>query len=289
MNYSIIFAGHNKTVLEYLSRRTDVDVIHCFFHMRQIERDAEAVALCEVYGLPYSVVSNNKNIVETLRSLKRADLGICAGFEILSQEVFKWPKRGFINIHPSYLPTYRGAHPFYYMFMHNEKKGGVSLHQVVKDVDAGRIYARARFPILCEDDGASLARKANDLAVALLKKYLIRIVQGEVRGIENRGGSYFPPVIGRQYIHTNMSALEIYNLVRSQTLYGGCLLEIDGRVVCIQRAMLGWRKKDARETDRILGGEKVIRLRYENNIEVVLEVAESAELKFCRADGESKL
>lgn len=275
--YLILFAGHRSAVLEHLSRRTDVEIAHCFFHANQIGRHPDCVTLCEVYGVPYSVVASNQDIMRILGGMKRTDIGICCGFEILAEEVFRWPRRGFVNIHPSYLPSYRGAHPLYYMLLSNEREGGVTIHEVTKEVDRGRIYARAKYAITYDDDIASLWRRVDRASVALLRKYLMKIIRNEKRGIANSGGSYFPPVKGRQWIDLkNMSPIQIYNLVRSQGIYGGCLLEVDGQILCVTQAQFRWSASSIGSGARnVTVDGSVVRLPCSGNVELVLAVEES--------------
>jgi len=278
MRYSIIFAGSSTSVLEHLARRNDIHVARCFLHEKQVERHCEVVTLCEVYGLLYNVVSSNREMRAILGEIGDIDLGVCCGFEILSEEVFTWPRRGFINIHPSYLPFYKGAHPLYYMLLNNEKEGGVTIHEVTKDVDTGKILAQARYPILFEDDTTTLIPKIDNLAVALLKRYLIKIIRGELKGIDNKGGSYFPPVRGRQYIDLErMLPVQIYNLVRSQAIYGGCYLEIAGRVFCIDKATLKLNRKPANAEAEVSVEEGEICVNFNNSIQMILRIKESSE------------
>jgi len=246
--YSITFTGSNTSILEYLARREDIHLSCCFFHKRSGD-PSSFVTLCKVYDLPYKIISSNKAILSALETSGDVTLGISAGFEILSRAVYQWPKRGFVNIHSSYLPFYKGANPFYYQLLNNEKEGGVSIHQVTKGVDGGRIFCREKYPIYFEDDIFILIKRANRLAIQLLDEYLARILKGELDGIENVGGSYFPPVRKKQFIDLKMLPLQIYNLVRSQTIYGGCYLKFEDEILCVEKVLIRNKISDCSDID----------------------------------------
>jgi len=233
--YSIVFAGSNAVILAYLASRKDLDIQYAFLHQRS-GTAPPFVECCRRFEIPFEIVNDSSEVYETLKSSIRADLGIVAGFKFLPEKVFSWPKKGFVNIHPSYLPFYRGANPFYYMLLNDEKEGGVSIHQVTKKIDGGLIFCRTAYPIHFEDNIWDLIQKTDKLALRLLDRYLTQIIRGELKGIDNTGGSYFPPVKERQFIDLGMPALRIYNLVRSQTIYGGCFLKLIDKTICIKSA-----------------------------------------------------
>ena len=78
------------------------------------------------------------------------DLVVLAGFmRILSGDfVRRWP---LLNVHPSLLPSFPGAHAVEDALAHGAKVTGVTVHFVVEDVDAGPIVAQAPVPIEPDD------------------------------------------------------------------------------------------------------------------------------------------
>ena len=57
-----------------------------------------------------------------------------------------------VNTHPSLLPSFPGAHAVRDALAHGVKVTGVTVHEVVADVDAGPILAQAAVPVLEDDD-----------------------------------------------------------------------------------------------------------------------------------------
>ena len=86
------------------------------------------------------VVNKTKKI--TLNDIKNRDLIVSFGYrKIISSKILKSVSRPIINLHMSYLPFNKGAHPNFWSFFHNTKKG-VTIHEMDKGVDSGNIIYR---------------------------------------------------------------------------------------------------------------------------------------------------
>lgn len=57
------------------------------------------------------------------------------------------PKWGWLNLHPSLLPAYRGPSPLYWQIHRQERQGGVTLHYMNAGLDRGDIIEQKAFPI----------------------------------------------------------------------------------------------------------------------------------------------
>lgn len=84
------------------------------------------------------------------------DLGVIVAYGALIREpLLSKPKHGWINLHFSLLPKWRGAAPVQRALMAQDKHMGVSIFSLVKELDAGDVYLRKAF----DDDGQSTARE----------------------------------------------------------------------------------------------------------------------------------
>ncbi|WP_309125736.1 phosphoribosylglycinamide formyltransferase [Kocuria sp.] len=93
------------------------------------------------------------------RALQRAvedhapDRVLFAGFMRIVDAGFVEAFAGrIVNTHPSLLPSFPGAHAVRDALAHGVKVTGVTVHEVVADVDAGPILAQAAVPVLTDDD-----------------------------------------------------------------------------------------------------------------------------------------
>lgn len=85
-------------------------------------------------------------VMEVLKE-KEVDLICLAGYmRILGDEIINAYEGRMINIHPSLLPAFKGAHAIEDAFRYGVKVYGVTVHYVNKELDGGRIIAQRSFP-----------------------------------------------------------------------------------------------------------------------------------------------
>ena len=123
----------------------------------------------------------DKNAEDKIRYYK-PDLGIVASYgHILPTNIFKIPKYGIINVHPSLLPKYRGASPIASAIISGEKQTGVTLIKISEKVDQGGIIAQAIHNIDIDDTTEILQRKLTILANKLLIQTLPDFIDGKIK------------------------------------------------------------------------------------------------------------
>ena len=89
---------------------------------------------------------------------------------------------GCLNLHGSLLPKYRGASPIQTALINNEKVTGVTLMEMVKAMDAGRMYAKKEVLIDENDNSTSLFNKIKEAAKELVLEALPQYINGELKG-----------------------------------------------------------------------------------------------------------
>ena len=78
----------------------------------------------------------------------------------------------WLNVHPSLLPRWRGAAPVERALLAGDTEIGVTIHETVKELDAGPVAAQRAFPLAPEDDAGTVYARAAELAVDLLDEVL---------------------------------------------------------------------------------------------------------------------
>ena len=116
----------------------------------------------------FEIKEMGSGFIENLLSVD-FDLCIVISFGmILPGEVFeKWPDR-WLNLHPSMLPLYRGPSPMISALLDGAKQTGVTINDVVRKVDTGKIFAQTKFNIDPDDDLKCLEDKAINFGGPLL-------------------------------------------------------------------------------------------------------------------------
>lgn len=99
----------------------------------------------------------------------RLELGFLGWWpEIVKGRLLALPRRGWINLHPGFLPFNRGKHPNFWCLAEGTPCG-VALHYATSKVDAGDVIARAQLAVTWEDTGETVYRRSLDLIVQLFE------------------------------------------------------------------------------------------------------------------------
>jgi methionyl-tRNA formyltransferase len=116
--------------------------------------------------------------VQNLKSLN-ADIAIVVAFgQILKKDVLSELKFGWVNIHYSLLPKYRGAAPVQRSILRGEKEIGVSFFQIEEGLDSGPIIKSYRYDLTDSATTDSVLDDLNDLATQKVEEILTGIQNG---------------------------------------------------------------------------------------------------------------
>lgn len=116
--------------------------------------------LAQAHALPWLQPERlrDEGFLKSLAQIK-ADLGVIAAYgKILTDAVLTAPRLGFINVHASLLPKYRGAAPIHRAVMAGESQTGVTIMRVVKALDAGPMLSAVSRPIGPEETSVEVER-----------------------------------------------------------------------------------------------------------------------------------
>lgn len=109
-------------------------------------------------------------IVSILRN-EKVSLIVLAGFmRILTPYFVREFRNCILNIHPSLLPKFKGAHAIRDAFQAKVKTTGVTVHRVTEDLDAGPILMQKKVAILKTDTLESLEKKIHAVEHELYPK-----------------------------------------------------------------------------------------------------------------------
>ena len=111
--------------------------------------DVSLKFFCNSIQKPYLfMTSNNENkLQDWVKSLKPDVIVVFSMSQLLKENIFSIPKLGTINLHPSYLPDYRGPNPDFWQYYHMEMEPGVTVHYIDKGEDTGEIITQERVHI----------------------------------------------------------------------------------------------------------------------------------------------
>ena len=109
-------------------------------------------------------LKNNNEEYEYLKKLD-ADLAIVVAYgQMIPSEMLKLTKKGFINIHASILPKWRGAAPIQRAIMNLDKLTGISIMKINENLDSGPICNSYKLNISSNDNTEDISNKLSSLA-----------------------------------------------------------------------------------------------------------------------------
>ena len=123
--------------------------------------------ISETLNINFRTPISLKNNIEEYEYLKKlnADIAIVVAYgQIIPKEYLNLVKKGFINIHASLLPKWRGAAPIQRSIMNLEKETGVSIMRIGEKLDTGPICNSYKINIMSDDNSETIAEKLSTLA-----------------------------------------------------------------------------------------------------------------------------
>ena len=159
---------------------------------------------------------NNNDEYEYLKKLD-PDLCIVVAFGLIIPEKFlNLSKKGFINIHASILPKYRGAAPIQRSIMNLDKKTGISIMKITSKLDAGPVSNTYEIDMKSDYNYEIVSEKLSSLASEKILDEIDNIMEDKVDfKKQNDDKASYAKKIGKSEskINWNMSADKILGVI----------------------------------------------------------------------------
>ncbi|MCR4340572.1 MAG: methionyl-tRNA formyltransferase [Gemmatimonadaceae bacterium] len=138
----------------------------------------KTLALREEIPVLQPVKARDPQFVEEIRKLA-PDISVVVAYgQILSKEVIDLPKRGTLNIHASLLPALRGAAPIQGAILAGLAETGISIMQMVPELDAGPVLHQVKTPIGPDETYGELALRLSELGALAIVEALALMSAG---------------------------------------------------------------------------------------------------------------
>jgi len=138
---------------------------------------------------------------------------------ILSSEILNIPKYGFLNLHFSLLPAYRGAAPVQRSILNGEVTTGVTIFQIDENLDTGPIYLQKEYKIPKNSTSEQVLLDLSNLGASSFDAVLEMITQGVAPTSQSTTGVSFAPKITKEEakIDWRLPAKKITEAIRAFT------------------------------------------------------------------------
>lgn len=192
----------------------------------------------------YNISLSDKGFLQRIKNLD-ADLGVVASFnKKLPKELLQLTKDGFINLHPSKLPDYRGANPYSHVIINGEEESAITLHFMDENFDTGDIISQYRFNLDLNETMGTLFYRTNQMCASMLYEALDYYENHPFPRKPQPTGSNYKKAEALSYQKKNIfidwtkSAEEIERFIRGLNPYIGALTTYNGTILRINSAYI---------------------------------------------------
>jgi len=157
------------------------------------------IDLSSVKVLKPKKIKADQEFLDELKSLN-IDLAVVASYgQILPQEILDIPKFGFLNLHGSILPKWRGASPIQAAIKSGDSKTGVTLMVMDAKMDHGPVLKTVETDILSDETYETLEIKLSNLAATLLIDNIAKFADNKLKAVpQNHDEATFCKLIKKE-------------------------------------------------------------------------------------------
>lgn len=203
--------------------------------------------------------------LDRLRAIGPDCCPVTAYGALLPQAALDIPPRGWVNLHFSILPAWRGAAPVQHAIAHGDDVTGASTFLIVRELDAGPVYGVLTEPVRADDTTGTLLGRLAHSGAELLVATLNGIEEGTLQALPQPAeGVSFAPKINPDdtRVDWKLPAHVVDRQIRAWTPDPGAWTELDGARVKLGPVSLdvpdGFGEPDLAPGELLLGRRAVL-------------------------------
>lgn len=199
-------------------------------------RRSPVAELADSAGIPVLAPRSARDpgFAAALRELAPDCVPVVAFGAIIPAGLLEIPRHGWVNLHFSLLPAWRGAAPVQHAVLHGDDITGASTFQIVPELDAGPVFGVVTERIQPADTSGDLLERLAVSGARLLLATLDAIEQGTARARDQPadGVSFAPKILADEVrVDWSQPALRVDRLVRAATPAPGAWTTLRGERV----------------------------------------------------------
>ena len=177
---------------------------------------------------------------EMRKAFENTDVVIAIAYgRILQKDILALPKYGFLNLHFSLLPSYRGAAPVQRALLNGEKKTGISIFKIDESLDTGPIYLQKSYEIPVNATSEDVLKDLSEIGAQSFHKVLIDIENGDQPKAQTTENVTFAPKITKEEARIDWAkpAQFIHNFVRAFTPSPGAWTTMNENIIKVSQVI----------------------------------------------------
>ena len=211
----------------------------------QRKRKSPVQGISETLKIDFRAPSNLENNKEEFEFLKKldADLAIVVAYgQIIPKNFLDLTKKGFINVHGSVLPKWRGAAPIQRSIMNLDNETGISIMKIVEKLDSGPVCNIYKVELNDNENTQEVSAKLSFLAAEKILDNIDNILKDKAKFIEqdHSKATYAKKIDKKEgQINWNSRAKEIIGKINGLNPNPGVYFTFKGERYKISKAKLG--------------------------------------------------
>jgi len=171
-------------------------------------------------------------IEQQLRALAPEVIVIIAYGQIIPARLLDIPRLGWINLHASLLPKYRGAAPIHWAIANGETRTGNTTMRIDAGMDTGEMLLQNELSIGTDETAPEVSARLADTGAELMVETLRGLAAGTLASRpQDQAAASYAPILKRAdgLIDWSLTAQEIYNRMRGFLPWPGAFTEFRGQ------------------------------------------------------------
>lgn len=200
------------------------------------------------HGIPVfqpDTLKNNAEIHDLIAGGAFDAVIVVAYGKMIPETLIALPKHGFINVHASLLPEFRGASPLNRVLLSGCSTTGVSIMQIDAGMDSGPVFLQSSTPIEADEDAVRLAERMSLLGAEKLLETLALIAKGAVTPVpQDHTRATYAPMLTKEEgeIDWHKDARTIHNMIRGLLPWPCAYTFLNGKMLKILSASFETRE-----------------------------------------------
>ncbi len=247
-NYKLLFLGSKEfglEVFEHILALVPKNI--CAFATVDDSEDSrskinEIKLLCTRESIPVEVISGKMELEKCIGKYKPDICFVVCWYSLIPEELLSSVPNGFIGIHNSKLPSYRGQSPLVWQIINGEEKAGFSIFSFTPGMDDGDIWYQDEVEIEKDDYISDIMLKIQNKVLTFIDRKLPEMLNGKIKPYpqKNVNISYSSKrTVEDGLINWTDKNESIYNFIRAQSKpYPGAFTIYKGQKVIIWKSYL---------------------------------------------------
>lgn len=195
---------------------------------------------CFQRKIPIEVLSGRCDLTDSIKKYKPELCIVMGWYYLISKEIIEMVQNGFIGIHNSLLPAYRGFAPVVWSILSGDKETGFSIFSFDEGMDTGNIWYQEKVEIDHNDYVGDVLNKIDEAIYLFFEKHYAEILSENIKPVPQKAwgisyGARRTPEDGR--IDWSQDAKEVYDFIRAQSHpYPGAYTEYKNEKIIVWRS-----------------------------------------------------